>query len=136
MERPVRKPRRRWLRFSLRTLLLTMAVVAVALAWAIHKAREQAISVAALQRMGCRVDHDDINAPAPLTPLEWLRGLLGDEALSGSVVIAEDSQMTDAGLAYVARLAKLHQLSLTDIEVTDAGMVHLEGLAELDVLYL
>src|SRR5712671_2429807 len=90
------KPRRRWLRFSLRSLLLLVLVIAVSLAWAIHKAREQGIAVAALRKMGCNVGFED----AQNTLLERLRKLLGEKD-SGSVrtVIGSGSQMTDAGLA-------------------------------------
>ncbi len=40
------KPKRRWLRFSLRSLFLLMAVIAVSLGWTIHKVRQQGIAAA------------------------------------------------------------------------------------------
>jgi len=49
------EPKRRWLRFSLRSLMLLVLVLAVALGWAVHKARQQGIAVSALKEMGCIV---------------------------------------------------------------------------------
>ena len=73
------KPKRRWLRFSLRSLLLLVFMIAVALAWTIYKVRQQGIAVAALKKMGCSVTYDD--AKRSPTVLERLRRLLGEGRL-------------------------------------------------------
>ena len=49
----ISKARRRWLQFSLRGLLLLMAVLAVSLGWTMHKVRRQRLAIGALEEMGC-----------------------------------------------------------------------------------
>ena len=44
--------------------------------------------------------------------------------------------LTDAGLADLARLGKVVQLNLRDTKITSAGLVHLKGLAKLKRLHL
>ena len=50
MPDPSPNPRRRFLRFSLRGLMLVVLVISAALAWAIHEARKQGIAVRALEK--------------------------------------------------------------------------------------
>ena len=129
------KPKRRWLRFSLRSLMLLMALIAVLFGWAIHKAREQGIAVAALKEMGCVVQYND-GQRSP-TVLEWLRKLLGEgEFRSVTDLYGERSQITDAGLESLRGLTLLHELYLAETQVTDAGLVHLQGLSQLRHLEL
>jgi hypothetical protein len=52
---PAPKPRRRWLQFSLRTLLVLMLVLGCGLGWLAYKikaAREQRAAVDAIHKMG------------------------------------------------------------------------------------
>ena len=77
MSMPTDKPRRRWLRFSLRSLFLLVVVIAVLLGWMIHKVRQQGVAVAALREMGCWVRYDYF--PMSPTTLEKLKKLLGVE---------------------------------------------------------
>ena len=44
--------RRRWLQFSLRFLLLLIAVVAIPLAWKVNRVRNQRAVLAEIQRLG------------------------------------------------------------------------------------
>src|SRR4051812_44264124 len=96
------RPRRRWLRFSLRNLLLLTLLVAAALGWTIHKAREQGIAVAELRRLGCEVSFgpsDDIEAKPP-DFLERLRALLGEkEPRNVTRVDAMGSEFNDSASA-------------------------------------
>ena len=52
------------------------------------------------------------------------------------VVMANGEAVTDADLANLKGLSKLHHLHLTDARVTDAGLVHLERLTKLGNLVL
>ena len=129
------KPRRRWLRFSLRSLFLLIVVIAVSLGWTLYKVRQQGIAVAALREMGCSFTYgnpDPSGSPYPSTVLERLRKLLGeDEPRSVTCVQGHSSQITDAGLVHVRGLTRLEILFLNNTQVTDAGLVHLGGLTQL-----
>ena len=50
--------------------------------------------------------------------------------------LTRGSQVTDAGLMHLERLAQLHYLCLADAQVTDAGLAHLKGLPSLKRLDL
>ena len=52
------KPKRRWLRFSLRTLLIFMLVVCVAVGWKFERVRKQRVAVAWVQEMGGTVYYE------------------------------------------------------------------------------
>lgn len=137
---PLYNPRpRRWFRFSLRSLFL-LTIVAGLLLWTVNKAREQGIAVAALKGMGCTFSYgnpDPGGAPYPLTHLERLRKLLGeDEPRSVTKVIGFKSQITDAGLVRLQGMTQLQWLELQYTQVTDAGLVHLERLTRLSCLNL
>jgi hypothetical protein len=47
-----------------------------------------------------------------------------------------NTQVTDAGLAYLQGLTQLQELGLWSTQVSDAGLVHLWGLTKLNSLYL
>ena len=130
------KPRRRWLRFSLRSFFLVVLVIAVSLGWMIHGARQQGIAVAALKEIGCTVSYYNNTDRSP-TVLEWLRKLLGeDEYRDVDWVVGSRSQITDAGLVYLRGLTQFRHLRLDDAQVTDAGLVQLQGLTQLQGLSL
>jgi len=61
-------PRRRWFRFSLRTMLLIVAAVSIGLGWAIHEARMQGLAVAEFENSSCSIHHN--RSDEPLTLLE------------------------------------------------------------------
>lgn len=71
------KPKRRFLRFSLRTFLLVILVGCVALGWKVERARKQRETVNWIQQMGGMALYDyqidDNFNPGP----EWLRRHLG-----------------------------------------------------------
>jgi len=128
------KPRRRWLRFSLRSLLLLVLVIAVLLGWTIHKARQQGIAVAALKEMGCTFAFD--NTERSPTVLERLRNLLGEDEWTVITVDGNGSHITDAGLEHLRGLTQLRELFLRSTQVTNAGLIHLRGLTQLKGLSL
>jgi hypothetical protein len=78
------KPKRRFLQFSLRTLLVVMLIVCVTLGWKVNKAKRQREAVAWVQESGGSVSYgyefDDarkrVPNPQPPGP-KWLRELLG-----------------------------------------------------------
>ena len=133
MATPPVKPRHRFFRFSLRGLLVLILVVAIALAWAIRKAREQGNAVAALEKVGCQIEYDWIESEyrgRSLTMLERLRMLLGDDKpMSVTEVKAHMSKITDADLVHFEGLDHLQTLWLDGMPITDAGLAHLRNWA-------
>ena len=127
------KHRRRFLRFSLRSMLLLMMVIGVSFGWTIHKAREQGIAVVALVKKGCRVEYASHGSP---TILEMVRGWLGDvEPRDVTEIDCLDSQIADIDLVHLQKLPQLQQLGLWR-HASNEGLVHLQGLTELAGLYL
>jgi hypothetical protein len=135
---------KRRLRFSLRALLVVVAVVGLALAW-VHSARFQGQmaeqvaqsnpSVTLLYDYEVDADGRLVEKPQPPGPA-WLRERAGVDYLS-SVVGADMFYATDADLECVARLPKLRRLYLERaVDVTDAGLKQLEGLHHLKLLVL
>ena len=85
------KPKRRWLQFSLRTLLVFVTLSAFASGWFVVKmqrARRQREAVKAIVEAGGRVWYDyEVNAPTGSVPKPpgpaWMRKLLGENRLRG-----------------------------------------------------
>ena len=128
------KPRRRWLSFSLRALLLAMLLIGGGLGWVLHIVRQQGIAVAALEKMGCQVDYA---FEEQLTALGQLREILtDDDPRSVFAVTGSGSRVTDEGMARLRGLTQLKYLSLIDAHVTDAGLTHIRNLTQLTRLEL
>src|SRR5438445_747985 len=112
-------PKLRWFQFRLRTLLLLMLVVSVALGWLVHERRTIAERRKALVRIGPYIFDPAGQPPQPT----WRLWLLGDDWPRYAVVIECDSpQVTDAELVYFEGLTELRMLLLPGTKVTDAGV--------------
>ena len=147
------KPKRRWLQFSMRTMLVVVTLSCVALAVWVVPLERQRQAVEAIQAMDGRFHYADNEGKSESFPVAFLRrwlpqayvnevevlwlddteitddGLAPVEHLIGlQILTLEDSQVTDAGLAHLQGLTGLENLNLTGTQVTDAGLVHLEGL--------
>jgi hypothetical protein len=134
------KPRRRWLQYSLRTLLVLMLVLGCGLGWFAHKvqrARAQRKAAAAIKAVGGRLLYAPVSGAGVRTAVAWVGKLL-DEELSGDVIGGDlaETLITDAGLEHLWGLTQLRALSLAGAQVTDAGLGHLRGLTQLRELYL
>src|SRR5258708_6088843 len=68
------------------------------------------------------------NPDGPLIPVEW------PTALDGPVL--DNTQVTDAALAYLKGLTGLQTLNIGGTLVTDAGVAHLKGLTNLQAIGL
>ena len=158
--------RRRFLRISLRGLLLVVLAIAASLAWARHVAEQQRRVVAELERMGCNAIYassgDDADCfISSLSPIERLRFLYGDDKPQNVTGVEADSprfgddglerlrslpylrslelngtSVSEAGLARVGSLTALERLTLRRTSLTDAGLVHLQKLDKLCYLDL
>ncbi|MEA1951126.1 MAG: hypothetical protein U9N87_07055, partial [Planctomycetota bacterium] len=100
VEYPKKTPRKYWIRrprfqYSISTLLLLTAVLAIWLGYVTNRARKQRAAVAALSAIGTTISYDwefndddvmlmDAKPPGP----EWLRQLIGDEYFQEVVEIS------------------------------------------------
>ena len=134
------KPRRRWLQFSLRTLMVLMLVLGCGLGWLASKiirAREQREAVKAIEELGGRVDWKPASGGITRTAAAWVGKLMGgDWSVDVGAVYLTGTPVTDAGLEHLRGLTQLRFLSLDSTPVTDAGLEHLRGLTQLQGLYL
>ena len=131
--------------FSIRTLLVLAAVVAVPFSWLaaeMKRAREQKEVVTLIERLAGDViydwEFDKSGILANELPLEptWLRTWLGNDFF-GEVVEAElgGTQVTDRDVGQVKRLDHLRKLWMERTQITDVGLEQLAGLTQLqDIL--
>ena len=132
-------PRRRWLRFSLRSLLILITVLSIWLGVKVNQARRQKDAVAALRGLGATVYYEHqrhagrfntFDAEKVLDVPGWLRELAGDDFFQ-SVVCVQFSRsarpVTNDDLAHLAALPRLESLNFLDVAgaVTDAGLANL-----------
>ena len=164
--KPVSHPWRRFLRFSVRGLIVLVIAIGGGLGWLVRSARIQREAVATICDAGGSVlydwewsDGDYTKRREPWAP-GWLVELIGvdyfghvtdvllteitDTAmvpvgrLTGlqSLRHAYESPLTDAGMAHLKGLTSLQHLDLGGTQIGDAGLVHLKGLYDLSELDL
>ena len=125
------KPKRRWLQVSLRTMLLLVTLLCVALAtWVVPLERRRR-AVEAIKALGGTVIFvsETRNESFPMGLL--LQRLPDAYVEEVGYVLLSDTEITDSGLANVQGLTGLLGLSLDNTQVTDAGLAHLQGLTAL-----
>jgi internalin A len=158
---PASRPWHRFLRFSVRGLIVLVLVIGVGLGWIVRQAHVQRDAVAAIQEAGGSVRYDwewgDGNVGKPWAP-QWLVDLIGVDFFGhvtavwvaqseSDVVIAQVGRLTrlqylgiwslsDARLANLKGLTKLTSLGLYGPQVTDARLAHLKGMTNLSFLHL
>lgn len=155
------KPKRRWMQVSLRTVLVLVTLLCVALGRWVALAERQRRAVAAIEAMGGSASYVDKRATGESFPMAFLRrhlppdyfnkvyhvnlgwsqcndmGLAHLQELAGLRRLwLGHAQVTDAGLARLQGLTTLRELDLSATQITDAGLVHLRGLTELRMLDL
>ena len=134
------RPRRfRWLRFSLRTLLLLMALLAALVAVPVNRATNQRKAVERVLAAGGQVvyDFEEIGDDEPRAP-KWLRRLLGNEYFQTvHGVYYRDCAVADADLEPLVKLHRLQTLFITGCpQLTNQALVHVNQLADLETLIL
>ncbi len=142
MDEPPPKPRGRWLRFSLRSLLLLVVLIAVPLGWKVNRARNQRAAVAGLQKLRAQITYDYENASpgsranaAPPGP-KWLIDLLGKEYFADVVqVTVGGPQVADDTIALIARLPEVEHVTLAWVS-RRPGLDQISTLKQLDDLGL
>jgi internalin A len=139
---PVSPPWRRYLRFSLRGLIVVVLVIGVGLGWVVREAHIQRDAVAAIRRAGCSVmynwewsDGKLIPGGKPQAP-SWLVDLVGVDYFGHVTVVGCSFSASDATLADIGRLTRLQLLYANSPYLGDAGLAHLKGLTKLTRLDL
>jgi hypothetical protein len=128
-------PTRRWLQFSLRTLLVFVTLFAIVCSWLSVKLREakrEEEAATAITASALAVEWDK-NATGPA----WLRGVLGEHFFwHVENVWLQGAEVTDATLQHLDAMSHLKRLNLDAPNVTDSGLEHVQGLRELKGLVL
>jgi hypothetical protein len=162
--KPVPRAWRRFLRLSVRGLVVLVLVIGVSLGWLVRGARIQREAVAAITKAGGAVEYDwewnngkSISRGNSRAP-KWLVDLIGVDYFGHVTVVWLARAESDAVIAQVARLTRLQYLgmwslndtrlanlkgltelthvSLYGTQVIDASLTHLEGLTKLSTLDL
>jgi hypothetical protein len=158
------KPRRGWLQFSLRMVMVFVLAISLSLAWLgmkVKRANEQRSAVEAIRALGGYVvyDHEyafheyeychflETGPPVPFGLSEdpphpgpaWLRRLFGDDLFAEAVYV-EGSDDADRIVSRVGQLPYLRHLVVglasQDCPVTDSSLVRVKGLTRLKTLSL
>jgi hypothetical protein len=134
------RPRRRWFRYSLRTLLAGFTLVCLVLGLIVSRAERQRRAVEAVRDAGGWVTYDlnlrVTDHGASTTGPEWLTSLLGIDYYCDVVEVGLPKSATDAVFVHLAGLTRLRKIYLSRSQVTDAGLRHLRRLTRLEELYL
>ncbi len=141
-EQPVPRSWRRWLRLSVRALLIIVLLLGGWLGWIENRSQGQRDAVAVIQRAGGSVVYDwqwRDGRPDPLAKPgmpEWLINGVGPDVLyrvkQVDLIGCQSSRIDDDLMASVGRLRELEDLHLGICEgVTDAGLAHLRMLTGL-----
>jgi hypothetical protein len=136
MKTPTTRSPRKYLRFSLRSLLVLIVLFAGWLGWIVHRARAQRDAVAAILKLKGTVKYDferkdGRNLPngKPWLP-SWLAGLFGIDYFAHvtQVRLVAVPELSDAELIQISSLSGLEELDLHRSPVTDARLAYLEGV--------
>src|SRR5262249_36119434 len=125
------KPKRRWFRFSLSSLLLLITAICLWLGLKMNQVRSIRLVVAEMNRVnGTIVFEHEQAAPgqAPYDPPgpKWLRQIFGDEFFEEVFQIhINDDAADDQTMALIARLPQVKEVVVISDGVTDKGLAAL-----------
>lgn len=157
---------RRWKTFNLRTLLITVSMLALCLGYVANRAQRQRRAVEALRKIDadfCYSDelaeyspgvynydifHQDVTgrnwekrrAPVSAASL-WLESLIGEDYFRTVIAVdasdATGTRLTPADVPLLSQLPRLKRLEIDYVEdLSDEDLVHLKGLTSLERLFL
>jgi hypothetical protein len=136
----ISRPWRRYLRSSVRRLIVLVLLIGAGLGWIVREARIQRDAVAAILKSGGRVHYDwewrdsnEIPGAKPWAP-QWLVDRIGVDYFGHVTLVRLPPEASDSVVAQVGRLSRLEYLSLWS--PGDAGLDHLTGLTKLTYLGL
>ena len=138
------KLKRRWFRFSLRTLLVVIALLCIWLGIITQRANKQRTAVVAVRNAGGKAHYyngyndsgEILTGYRPHGP-EWLLNLLGYDYFGDIIEVElDDKQITDELVAQLKNLQELRQLSLRGVPITESALAQLSELPTLEYLDL
>ena len=139
----IRGPWRRFLRFSVRGMIVLVLVIGAGLGWIVRSASIQREAVAAIEKAGGGVFYDwhwnnvKLIPAGPTWAPRWAVDLIGEDYFrSRHRRLAHRDVGTDATMAQVGQLTRLERLNVDRCPVSDAGLASLKGLTELSELVL
>ena len=143
MSNGILSPWRRYLRFSMRGLIVAVLLIGGWLGWIIRGARIQREAAAAIVRSGGFVDYEWdwkdgclVQGGRPQAP-DWLVDALGHDYFGQVVrVFYYENRASDAVIAHIRRFPDLVHLGLMGPNVTDAGVSRLTLLKQISSLGL
>jgi internalin A len=133
---------RRFLRFSVRGMIVAVLVIGGWLGWIVRSARIQREAVSAIQHAGGSVMYDWGRSNGKLIPggepwaPKWLVERIGRDYFGHVAAVTLSGSVGDEVMAHVGGLTSLSQLDLSNTDVTDVGLRHLSGLTKLTDLNL
>ena len=136
---------RKYLRISLRGLLVAMTITGVALGLYLKRVQDQIRAVAMIESLGGRcwyefqLDENRIKLPESSEPsvMDRMRQLLGEHFFSNVVIVSLDEKaFTDDDVKLLVGLRHLKRLDLDGPKVTDATLKIIGRMQRLEELYL
>jgi hypothetical protein len=140
------RPWRRYLRFSMRGLIVVVLLIGGWIGWIVRSARVQRDAVAAIKRAGGTALYDwqwhfpsrgpARNASGPWAPI-WLVERIGADYFQNVTNVSlRDSGSSSALVAQIGGFDRLELLMLGGSEISDDALRHLNGLSNLQALHL
>lgn len=148
------KTKRRWFRFSLRTLMIFVTIASAAFGWLGVKVRQALLQKEAageVLTLGGEVLYDyqftngDWDAKVTLPGPAWLQNIADGHFLKNAVGInfwgfSPDDQRRKVAAQEVPsilpRFPKVQWLDLNGLPISDEGLMHLEGMTQLKNIHL
>ena len=135
------KSRRRWLRMSVRGLIVLVLLIGVALGWVVRSAHIQRDAVAAIESAGGGVIYDweaqngpEASSTGPWWAPNWLMECIGIDYFGHVMSVQCFGSRYEAPLVQIQNLGRLEYLILSHSRVNDAGFAHLSRLTNLKAL--
>jgi hypothetical protein len=146
--KPLSRPWRRFLRFSVRGLIVFVLVIGVWLGWVVRQAQVQRDAVSAINRAGGHITYDiDLrNEVFPWNKLSACRRVIGEyvgidvvsHVIYAHIDVTPSNNDAACQLA-LARLGNLHQLKTMNFlgaSITDGDLARVAGMKHLKLLML
>ena len=133
------KPRRRWLQFRLRTLLIAVTLVSLPLGYVAWEREQCRQGQQAMEILEQRSEYDGATRRLGrlITPSyehsKWLKSILGDDEFRRVITVSlEGNSVSDSDLQVLAIFPNLDFVVIESQNVTDEGIAHLRGLKKVE----